>query len=146
MTRFEMIIPVEPVPKGRPRFGGGHVYTPERTSEFENTCRWLMRAAVRKHGLPYPALTGRIGIEMMFWVREERSDWDNYGKALSDAGNGILWKDDRQIKHAVVDVLKITPGMAAHIELLAWELDSTEPAKAGSGKARPGGAVQAKAG
>lgn len=32
-------------------------------------------------------------------------DWDNYGKVASDALNGIVWVDDAQIVHGVVDKL-----------------------------------------
>lgn len=122
MTSFEITLAVEPVPKGRPRFGNGRVYTPEKTASFENTVRWLLRHAVAKKGLVLPALAGRIGLEATFWVREERSDGDNYLKAVMDAGNQILWKDDRQVKDFHGVLLKITDGMAPHIDLRVWEL------------------------
>lgn len=32
---IEMFIPVKPIAKGRPRFGKGHVYTPESTKKAE---------------------------------------------------------------------------------------------------------------
>jgi Holliday junction resolvase RusA-like endonuclease len=121
--RLEIILAVEPVPKARPRFGQGRAYTPERTASFETTVRWLMRQATLKQKLIIPALAGNIAVDMTFWTRSETSDWDNYAKAICDAGNKILWKDDRQIKEAHVRVLKITASMLPHIELAAWELD-----------------------
>lgn len=133
MTSFECTLAVEPVPKGRPRFGQGRVYTPEGTAVFENTVRWLLRAEVRKQGMLLPALTGRLGIHAVFWVREERSDGDNYIKAVMDAGNKILYKDDRQIKDIRSILYKITPGMTPHIDLAVWELDdATLPEPSGS--------------
>lgn len=147
MTRFECMLAVEPVAKARPRLGHGHVYTPERTSEFENTVRWLLRQATLKQRSVIPVLAGRIGIELTFWVRTDGlSDWDNFAKAICDAGNKILWKDDRYIKEAHVYVNKITAGITPHIDLAAWELDFAEPAEAGSAKARSGGARLSKAG
>jgi len=35
MTGFRMVIEGVPVPKGRPRFGRGHVYTPLKTKNVE---------------------------------------------------------------------------------------------------------------
>lgn len=31
------------------------------------------------------------------------ADWDNLGKIVSDAANGVLWIDDRQVARAVVE-------------------------------------------
>lgn len=126
MSRFAALIPVEPLPKGRPRFGQGRVYTPKGTEEYENTVRWLLRAQVTKQHMIIPALTGRIGVHLVFWVADERSDLDNYVKAVWDAGNKILWKDDRQIKHSMADIYKITAGIQPHFEIAAWEIDAGE--------------------
>lgn len=117
MTRFSVTLAVEPVPKGRPRFGHGHVYSPPRTAEFETTVRWLLRA--RK----VPLLEGRVGMEAKFWVKRDDSDGDNFLKALWDAGNGICWKDDRQIKKWSGEIVKVTAGLMPCIEFSAWELD-----------------------
>ena len=118
VTSFTVTLAVEPVPKGRPRFGQGHAYTPERTDTFENTVRWLLRQQ------KVPKLEGRIAIDVIFWVRIDNSDYDNYAKAIGDAGNGICWKDDKQIKDARIRVMKASAaGMSPCIEFTAREMD-----------------------
>jgi Holliday junction resolvase RusA-like endonuclease len=125
MTSFSVTLAVEPVPKGRPRMGHGHVYTPERTAEFENTVRWLLR---QQH---VPKLNGDVVIDVTFWVKRRDSDWDNYAKALCDAGNGICWADDKQIADARVRVVKVTAGLMPCIELTASEAELLRRCSAG---------------
>jgi len=117
MVRLE--IPLRAVPKGRPRSGRqGFFYTPSRTREFEEAFRGYVQdewrdADVRGIYVKQP-LTGRLGVTLEFLPHmtlievtrlfpTERAkgvpvgDIDNLGKAVLDACNGILWKDDRQI-------------------------------------------------
>lgn len=129
MTRFEATLAVEPVPKGRPRFGSGHVYTPERTSQFETTVRWLLRQATLKQGLIIPVLAGDIGLHVTCWVGRMGSDFDNYLKAISDAANGIVWKDDRQVMDGRVTLVRTAAGISPHIDFTAWEMDMPEVAE-----------------
>jgi Holliday junction resolvase RusA-like endonuclease len=112
-TSWTVTLAVDPVPKGRPRMGHGHVYTPERTATFENTVRWLLRQA------HIPVLEGDLAVTMTFWVSRHGSDWDNYAKAVCDACNGIGWKDDRQIKEAHTYLHKVAGGITPHIEFTA---------------------------
>jgi Holliday junction resolvase RusA-like endonuclease len=141
VTRFECTLAVAPVPKGRPRFGSGRVYTPERTQQFETTLRWLLRQATLKQGCVIPVLAGDVALELDFWVARRDSDADNYAKAVMDAGNKILYKDDRQVSDMHARLHKIATGISPHIDLVAWEVDSGEP-----GAARHGAAGQRKAG
>ena len=46
----------------------------------------------------------------------KRGDWDNYGKFISDALNGVFWKDDSQI--SMVEIQKVyhqNTGYIIHI-------------------------------
>jgi len=106
---IEVIIPVRPVPKGRPRIGrGGHAFTPQRTRDYEAAVSAYMRAAMRgrspmvgpvcvtvtisKDGsvLRFLPLANHSGSKL-------RGDVDNYVKALLDAANGIIVADDKQV-------------------------------------------------
>jgi len=107
----------EPVGKGRPRFArqGGFVkaYTPAKTAKWEDVVRDHARQAM---GMSEP-LEGPLALSVRVWkgipaswskkkqhdaeMNEIRPigkpDIDNYVKAVMDAGNGVLWKDDSQV-------------------------------------------------
>lgn len=110
------IIPGEPVPKGRPRFTRtGHAYTPRKTIDHENLVK-----GVFKNSCPLWEITDKnLYIEMTFIMQlpasmsekrkkeldgqycDKNRDYDNLAKLLTDSLNGIAFKDDRQIVHAV---------------------------------------------
>ena len=110
----------KPIAKGRPRFGkrpglgrGVYtVYTPENTANAEEIMQGEMRQACAT------PLEGPLELRVTFSFRRPRSwpkaqrdavdnghrswhsskpDIDNLVKLVSDAGNGILWRDDAQI-------------------------------------------------
>lgn len=102
-------IPGTPVPKGRPRLGGGHTYTPAATKQATLDAGMLMRAAC-----PEP-FDGPLAVKMRFYYempksrpqrerrrldevgnvwKHTRPDVDNLVKLILDAGNLILWDDD----------------------------------------------------
>lgn len=45
-----------------------------------------------------------VAILIDVYVNGRPGDWDNYGKVICDALNGIAWKDDRQVKDGRVRV------------------------------------------
>lgn len=111
------IIPGEPMGKGRPKFSGGHAYTPERTRSYEDAVRYYYQAQC--HHDPFPkdcALC--VTIEAIFGMAKadsvkkrqvklcgmlnptKRPDFDNVGKIICDALNGLAWHDDAQITTA----------------------------------------------
>lgn len=100
------ILNIDPVPKGRPRFSGfgrfPRVYTPSATKNFETIVRMKMRASYAG-----PPLETALFVSVVFYIKKPKTskntfpkckpDLDNFLKAVLDAGNGILWKDDAQI-------------------------------------------------
>lgn len=120
-----MVIPIEPVAKGRPRLArGGFVYTPKETRIFERKVSEYLR--LKYWGTP---LTGPVFFSINFYLTKPKSvkrkypsvrpDADNFIKALLDACNGILFKDDAQI--VVLNAAKIYGE--PRIEILMHELD-----------------------
>lgn len=94
---------ITPIAKGRPRMTRrGHCYTPEKTKTFENLLRYEARAQY-----PYVPLEGALQIVVHFFLPKPKSckrafptvkpDTDNLLKAVCDALNGVIWKDDAQI-------------------------------------------------
>ena len=113
---IRLVIPGEPVAKGRPRFYNGHTITPAKTLNYETLIKELYIAA----GLPR-MLDGELKIEMAAYftipksaskkARErmqsgevhptKKPDVDNLLKVI-DALNGIAWHDDSQVVQAKV--------------------------------------------
>lgn len=84
-------IPLRPVPKGRPRYGNGRTYTPQKTRDYEEAVGMFARQYFKQ------SLEGDLEVNMTFYVKGRRGDCDNLQKSLLDALNGIAWIDDRQI-------------------------------------------------
>lgn len=118
MAEIFILIPIEPVPKGRPRVDTRgkfpRMHTPQRTIDFER----LVAAEARKTMASAVALSGplQIVLDMYLpirpsWTRKRQEmarqglerpisgglDWDNLAKSVCDAFNGIVWQDDSQI-------------------------------------------------
>ncbi len=96
-------IPIDPVPKARPRLGrGGHVFTPKKTKDFEKKVR-----AVIGNKYTIPPLIGPVSMTLIFRMKQaktnkktyptQRPDLDNLAKAVTDAVNGMRYEDDCQI-------------------------------------------------
>lgn len=106
MKEIIIQIDIDPVPKGRPRFSSfgrfPKVYTPSATKRYEDTLKTKFRSAYK--GAP---IDHEIFVSVTFYLKKPKTsknihpktkpDLDNYLKAVLDAGNGILWKDDALI-------------------------------------------------
>ena len=113
--QIDFTIPGEPCAKGRPRFTRqGHAYTPEKTVNFEtlvkyeyiNQCdkyRFDDNAQLALDVVAYrsiPRSTSkkkRTLMEAGVILPITKPDWDNIGKIVSDALNGIAYRDDSQV-------------------------------------------------
>lgn len=119
MTCIRFSVPGEPVGKGRPRFTkNGHAYTPSKTRLYEDFVKGKAYIAM-EHKKP---LTGPISLFVRAFfpipkyfnrsMREKalsgelfhtkKPDWDNVGKIVSDALNGIVYHDDAVVASAEV--------------------------------------------
>ena len=105
----------DPHSKGRPRFGKGRTYTDKADVAYERAVGFLARAAM--HGVP--PFAGPVALTVVAvharpqrrpecvpvdaWKQGARvaavtvGDIDNKIKAASDAMNGIVYYDDRQV-------------------------------------------------
>lgn len=104
MTTLTLIIPGDPVPKGRPRVYHGHGVTPERTRIAESRIRADWHT---KHPDAQP-LNCPVRVDLEFWKSKRgRPDLDNLVKLVTDALNGLAYMDDSQIKQ--LQAVKIEP-------------------------------------
>ena len=109
-TFVDLVVPGVPTPKGRPRLGNGHTFTPARTRTAEELMGWAMKQACPEGPLQGPLV---LYVKFLFampesWTEKRkgaayktchvgRPDRDNLVKLVKDAGNGILWRDDSLI-------------------------------------------------
>lgn len=121
MRKIEFFVPGTPVGKGRPRAarrGAGVVmFTPEKTVGYEGLVAATAAAALAGNALAHQLLDGPLNavLEMRFpvpasWSKAKRAralagaewhtskpDADNVAKAILDACNGVVFRDDSQI-------------------------------------------------
>ncbi|MCI5685338.1 MAG: RusA family crossover junction endodeoxyribonuclease [Enterococcus gallinarum] len=113
---MKIIIPIAPIPQSRPRF------TKHRKTPYEETAMKSYKNAVKYHAMatkPMLIEKGPVMIDVCFFIYppayiskvkknrtlldnetmycDKKPDIDNYFKAVADAVNGILYKDDGQI-------------------------------------------------
>ncbi len=115
MGAVSFSIPGIPIAKGRPRFGNGRVYTPQRTSNAESKSQQAAVVAMNKARFRPTAGPVEVELEFFFPVPESwpkhkrvragrgelkpasRPDIDNLAKQVTDAMNGVVYIDDAQI-------------------------------------------------
>lgn len=106
---IEFSVPGKPVPKGRPRvMKGGWTFTPKKTLIQENAVRLVATARRQAAKLSISAASFRL--QVICYGAHPLADWDNLGKLVSDALNGIFWEDDRQVIDAHVMKLPCRKG------------------------------------
>ena len=132
-----LIIPGEPVAKGRPRMTRtGHAYTPEKTRLYEAHVRdvWKRNCSHRASNKPlrvsvvayFPvpkSVSKKRRAEMEGAPHTKRPDADNLAKSVLDALNGLAFEDDSAIYDLRVE--KCYTLGEPRVELwLEWEDDN----------------------
>ena len=121
MRKIEFFVPGAPVGKGRPRAarrGAGVVmFTPGKTADYEALVAATAAAALAGDAVAHRMLDGPLEavLEMRFpvpvsWSKAKRAralagaewhtskpDADNVAKAILDACNGVVFRDDAQV-------------------------------------------------
>ena len=120
--KINIEIPGPPKGKARPRFArignGVRAYTDAKTESYEATVKMFGAQAMAGRA----PLDGQVEVSIIAgfpipasWSKAKRQDaisriirpttkpdWDNRGKIICDALNGIAWRDDSQIVSATV--------------------------------------------
>ena len=109
---IKLIIPGEPVAKARPRVTKYGTYTPQKTKDYEELVKWTCRNQYKDKPLEGPL---RVDISFYMYIPKntskrrrtlkeskiilpvKRPDIDNLAKSITDALNGLVYKDDNQI-------------------------------------------------
>lgn len=106
-------IPGKPVGKGRPRFSCNGTYTPEKTANYETLVKWAYAEAYpvqRPFEDPVELVITAYYAIPKSWPKKKQQlaqagelrpmvkpDADNIVKIISDALNGLAYKDDAQV-------------------------------------------------
>lgn len=139
MSAVHFHVPGQPVGKGRPRIGkvGAHarMFTPAKTVSYEGLVAHAAFLAMRGNGL----IDGPVQVHMRLdcqipasWSAKKQAqaaagqirpttkpDADNVVKAIFDAINGVVWKDDVQVVELSVSKrYSMAPGVAVRIDEL----------------------------
>ena len=117
MSTVSFTVPGKPIGKGRPRIGkvGGfsRMFTPEKTVNYEGLVGWTAAQAMAGR----PLIAGPVSVVLHIaaeipasWSKAKQAratagaefpttkpDMDNVIKAVFDAMNGVVWKDDVQV-------------------------------------------------
>ncbi|MBT1171717.1 RusA family crossover junction endodeoxyribonuclease [Bifidobacterium sp. SO4] len=94
ISEFTLLLPGDPVPKGRPRVYRGHAVTPKRTVQAENRLEAEFR---RKYPQTAPYQCP-VRLDAEFWMSHKgRPDLDNLLKLVLDGLNGVAYLDDKQV-------------------------------------------------
>ncbi len=149
MIRIE--IPGEPHPQQRARtfafVQGGKArarnYDPAKSRNWKAYASGLMQAAMAAGG--HKPLTGAVrlrilaifalpkskerkrGVPRAFYLGQK--DYDNIAKAVGDAGNGVLWVDDRQVSWAEVRAVVGWKGEPARVIVAVDQLTEDHGAR-----------------
>lgn len=114
--KIQFTIPGTPVAKARPRVTRtGHAYTPKKTSDYEKLVQIYAKQEMAVHRLNPVVDAVRLTVQAFFpipasWTKAKKEkalngdlkhttkpDLSNIVKAVEDAMNGIVYKDDSQI-------------------------------------------------
>ena len=112
-TSVSFVLPVLAKPWQRAgRSKSGHHYTRAETRAFEALVR---DTAQLKLGRRWD-MDGAYELNLVFYLPDYKTrDWDNLGKAISDALNGVAYRDDNQVTRGVVQKLYVQPGTSPSV-------------------------------
>lgn len=91
MRTADFVLPVPLQPKARPRFGRGAAYKDSKYRAWAEN----VRAILGEWWTIPPLSKGQVVALQLTFCGPGTSDLDNLAGAVMDAGNGIVWADDR---------------------------------------------------
>lgn len=122
-------IPQQRARKGKDRTGKAVWYDPKGSADYKEFVAWCARKAYRD-----APLTGKIDMTIIAYFQRPKTatgrhpvsrthgDWDNLGKAVSDALNGIIYLDDSQVCTALVSKVYTTEHERISITIYGEEV------------------------
>ena len=136
--KIQFTIPGTPVAKARPRVTrSGHAYTPKKTADYEMRVKICVMQLMAVQRLRPTTEAVRLTVQAFFpipasWTKAKKEkalngdlkhttkpDLSNIVKAVEDAMNGIVYKDDSQISEIVcVKRYSMSPKVDLTVEVI----------------------------
>src|SRR3989304_2546580 len=124
--RVSFVVHGEPVPKQSFRFARGGGFTDPRVRDWQDLVRATALQSVGDN-VDNDAYLGPWGVRLEFHRKSARAvDLDNLSKAVLDALNGVVWKDDRQVVELRVRKLPSAPKDSPCVLIEAWPLEGDD--------------------
>lgn len=131
-----IIIPGQPIGKGRPRFGNGRTYTPAKTESWTKEAFYHIRQQTEERGITGPVSVDWVAVferpkRMLAkkWPNRRelhtvKPDRDNVDKAILDAltKSGVL-KDDCQVTDGAIRKRYADRVESAHVMVTIKKVD-----------------------
>lgn len=115
---FRLDIPFEPVPAARPKVSRFGTYYPTKYKNFKKDIDPVIRERWAYDAIDFP-----INVQVLVICQRPKTtklpfpkgDWDNFGKAVTDAMNGIVYTDDWLIQDGRTAKAWAEPGEPGRI-------------------------------
>lgn len=139
--RLAFVLDGDPVPWQRTELNGKRHFTARKTRAYQDALAHAGKAAMKWAQPVHTSLVVRVWVYLPIprsWSAQKRKDasagairptaarrddWDNFGKTVCDALNGIVWDDDGRIVTATVEKwYSAVPHMRVEVE--EWEPSS----------------------
>lgn len=138
MPEINFIVPGIPVAKGRPRFGKGRCFTPQKTVSYEAELKYWFLKSVGYLFKPLDCPI-RLSIVAVFHMPKSapkrdrnggtrrkitKPDLDNIVKSCADGLNKIAWIDDSLIYSIIAKKIETTGSPFLDV-LIEWDTTDT---------------------
>ena len=116
---MKITVQIDAIPQGRPRFYRGVAVDPPKCKKFKQDFALLIKS--QYHDDP---LNDSVCVSIKIYRNFNKStnkrygDIDNLAKAILDACNGILWRDDSQIVD--LHIVKHITDFKPYVELIIY--------------------------
>ncbi|MDQ7790318.1 MAG: RusA family crossover junction endodeoxyribonuclease [Clostridia bacterium] len=121
-AEIRLTIPGRPVPAVRMTKRGKHINRRAQSYlAYKDEIGWTARANRIRPFAPDVILEIMIRV---YVAGESPGDWDNYGKSVCDALNGVAYDDDQQIKRGSVEVIHVDRRLDQRVEVVIRPLSA----------------------
>ena len=134
----QVTVPLPLIPKARPRVTEKGTYMPKGYMRCRNAIAALLISALNRSRPQIVEVFGTLGwpkdasygIGLVVTVHKSTDgDVDGFVGTVMDAGNGLVWVDDRQIAHCEVEKTIVAPGVPrqAFVRICVYDETGFEP-------------------
>lgn len=102
--------------------GKGKLVLSQAGQDYKDVAGWKAREYMMNRGIDMAARDVEVTMMMEWYRSARRGDLSNLLKCLEDSFTGIVYEDDEQIAHHILDRFTI-PGCESRIVVAIWIAD-----------------------